>query len=72
MDNNEESDEVLVQWAADFRRIEGRRMLKATYSSESNHQSGSLLMKQESLFESFCNRESYFQLLKDLLSRRKN
>lgn len=71
MDNNEESD-VLVQWAADFRKIEGRRMLKVAYSSESNHRSRSLLMKQESLFESLSNRKSYFQLLKDLLSRRKN
>lgn len=35
MDNNEESHDVLVQWAADFRRIEGRRMLKVAYSSES-------------------------------------
>lgn len=40
MDNNEESDEVLVQWAADFRIIEGRKMLKVAYSSKSNHQAG--------------------------------
>lgn len=72
MDNNEEWDDVLVQWAGDFRRIKGQRMLKVAYSLESNHQSRSLLMKQESLFQSFCNRKSCFQLLKDLLSRRKN
>lgn len=47
------SDDVLVQWAADFRRVEGHRMLKVAYSSESNHHSRSLLMKQESLFALF-------------------